>query len=578
MSWEKHFKKYDFKQEIQKSFQQNKMFSGGSPYDVKNTRAGVGTGSKFISYLPEYYAGDPQRVQRYGQYEAMDRDPEIYSSLNVIADFCTQTEDRLNSNIFDIKFKAQPTPHESKILTSVLEEWIELNDFERKIWYIFRNIIKFGDQFFVRDPSTFEWLWIDPAKVDKVLVDESKGKKPQQYIVNDFDLNLEGKSVTKPVEYTATVPLTSAVPRPSTPYNTTNYTVQPGTTSRFNQSYNSTAIDAAHIIHLSLNVGMDSYWPFGASILEPVYKTFKQKELLEDAVIIYRVQRAPERRVFYIDTGDMPPNKAAQHIEKVRNDLYQRRIPSRNNGNNNITDAAYNPMSILDDFFLATSGTGRSSKIETLPGGENLGQIDDLKYFNNKLIRGMGVPAIYISTGPDDSAMTYNDGRVGTAYIQEFKFARFCMRLQNIVAPIFDNEFKLYVKEKGYSVDESLYSLQFHPPQNFTKYAQIERDAAQVNVFTSLQDVHWLSKRFLQKRYLGLSDQEINENMLLWAEEHASLIKDATGVEPSEMEGNDDMGSMGIRDNDFESTFDNELDSSFTDMTNPPEQEEESPI
>src|SRR4029077_5634173 len=98
-------------------------------------------------------------------------------------------------------------------------------------------------------------------------------------------------------------------------------------------------VDANFVVHLSLSIGNDINWPFGPSILEPIFKTFKQKELLEDAIIIYRVQRAPERRIFYIDTGTMPPERAKRHIEAIKNDIHQRRIPNRRGGGTSLLDA-----------------------------------------------------------------------------------------------------------------------------------------------------------------------------------------------------------------------------------------------
>ena len=96
-----------------------------------------------------------------------------------------------------------------------------------------------------------------------------------------------------------------------------------------------------------------------------MFKVYKQKELLEDAILIYRVQRAPERRVFYIDVGNMQTHKARAHLERIKNEIHQRRIPSKTGGGQNITDSAYNPLSIMEDYFAQTA-EGRGSKVETL--------------------------------------------------------------------------------------------------------------------------------------------------------------------------------------------------------------------
>ena len=164
-----------------------------------------------------------------------------------------------------------------------------------------------------------------------------------------------------------------------------------------------------------------------------IFKVFKQKELLEDAILIYRVQRAPERRVFYIDVGNMPSHLAMQFVERVKNEVHQRRIPICTRRTRCHNGYNVQSTSINEDYFFPQTAEGRGSKVETLPGGENLGQIDDLKYFNNKMCRGLRVPSSYLPTGPDDSDRPMNDGRVGTALIQEYRFNQYCERLQRQV-------------------------------------------------------------------------------------------------------------------------------------------------
>ena len=101
------------------------------------------------------------------------------------------------------------------------------------------------------------------------------------------------------------------------------------------------AVDGTHVIHVSMSDGMTASWPFGQSILESVFKVYKQKELLEDAIIIYRIQRAPERRVFYVDVGNMPAHMAMAFVERVKNEIHQRRIPSQTGGGSSIMAVSY---------------------------------------------------------------------------------------------------------------------------------------------------------------------------------------------------------------------------------------------
>jgi hypothetical protein len=500
----------------------------------------------YASRLPEVYSGHPNRIERYNQYEAMDMDSEINACLDILAEFSTQLEN--DSQVpFKVAYNDKPTDNEVRIIKQQLQQWVKLNQLDQRIFRIFRNTIKYGDQVFVRDPETFELYWVDMTKVARVIVNESEGKRPEQYVIRDINPNFQNLTVAAKTttDYQSNPPSTGYV----APYN---YTVPTGGEggsgagqSRFTAAMNEAVIDAKHVVHLSLTEGLDFYWPFGQSVLETIFRVFKQKELLEDSVLIYRVARAPERRVFKIDVGSMPSHMAMQFVERVKNEIHQRRIPSRTGGGSNIMDSSYNPLSINEDYFFPQTADGRGSSVETLPGGSNLGEIDDLKYFNNKMCRGLRVPSSYLPTGPDDSDRPLSDGRVGTALIQEYRFNQYCERLQRLVVQKLDDEFKMFMRWRGFNIDAGLFSITFNPPQNFASYREAELDTTRVSTFASLDAVPYLSKRFLLKRYLGLTEEEIQENQTLWHEERAEPeAPAATGQ---------DLRSVGLAPADLES-------------------------
>jgi hypothetical protein len=370
-------------------------------------------------------------------------------------------------------------------------------------------------------------LYIDNAKVDRVIVNESEGKKPEQYVIRDINPNLQRLSATQ-ITPNQTYGGGGTTGGGTAAYGqsyanagaTNNMTGFAGATGgRFYRTMNAYNINAEHVVHMSMSDGMDNLFPFGQSVLEQIFKVYKQKELLEDAIIIYRVQRAPERRVFYIDVGNMPTHLAMQFVERVKNEINQRRIPSTSGGVNYI-DATYNPMSINEDYFFPQTAEGRGSKVDTLPGGTNLGEIDDLKFFTNKLFRGLRIPSSYLPTGPDDSQQQYNDGRVGTAYIQELRFNKYCARLQSMLNPTFDEEFKIWIKSKGFNIDNGMFELKLNPPQNFAQYRQTEMDQARIQSFAQVAELPYMSKRFALKRFLGLTEEEMARNAEQWAEEN----------------------------------------------------------
>jgi len=499
----------------------------------------------YMSRLPEVYTGHPNRIERYNQYEMMDVDAEINACLDIISEFSTQKNEH-NKTPFNIEFKDDPTPHEITILKTQLQQWCKLNEFDTRVFKIFRNTIKYGDQLFVRDPENFKLYWVDMVKVIKVIVNESEGKLPEQYVLKDININLQNLSVAQKTNTDfAANPATglggtgggtnTPYTVPAMPYNTTG--------SRFTLGQSESAIDAKHIVHLSLTEGLDRFWPFGQSILENIFKVYKQKELLEDAVLIYRVQRAPERRVFKIDVGNMPSHMAMSFVERIKNEIHQRRIPSVYGGQS-IVDATYNPLSMNEDYFFPVTADGRGSSVDLLQGGQNLGEIDDLKYFNNRLARGLRVPSSYLPTGPDDSDRPLSDGRVGTALIQEYRFNQYCERLQNYIAMKLDQEFKLFLRWRGFNIDSGLFNLQFNPPQNFASYRQSELDTARVTVFAQMEALPYISKRFALERFLGLSEDEINRNEKMWREEH--------NKEEDESPKGNDLRNIGVSVGDME--------------------------
>ena len=515
MSWKKYFTPVPTADNRSGSY---------SPFTMRGNSGMGPAAANYSSHLPDVYVGSPNRIERYNQYNTMDSDSEVNAALDILGEFTTQ-KNKQNDTHFRIDFKGRPTNSEVQVIGQYLQQWCKLNQFETRMFRILRNTFKYGDQFFIRDPETQKWFHVDPSQVTKIIVNESEGKRPEQYVVKNLNFAFGNLSAT-PLNTTNSYGPggTTQGYQTITNQQATGGHTPSGGTSRFAQGQDETYVDAQHVVHISMSEGLDQNYPFGNSLLETIFKVYKQKELLEDAIIIYRVQRAPERRVFYVDVGNMPSHLAMSFVERVKTEIHQRRIPSKTGGGANVVDSSYNPLSINEDYFFPQTAEGRGSKVETLPGGTNLGEIDDLRYFTNKLVRGLRIPSSYLPTGADDGASQYNDGRVGTAYIQELRFNNYCQRLQANVEEVFNREFKLYLHNKGANVDFAMFNLKLTPPQNFAAYRQAELDNNRIGTFGQIQAIPFMSNRFALKRFLGLTEEEIAENERLWREENEENV------------------------------------------------------
>jgi hypothetical protein len=433
-----------------------------------------------VSWFSNLLKGATARMQRYKQYEAMDAG-DVARALDIVAEEISNSDKRTNLP-FIIEYQTEGNQDVSDnvatTLRASLRHWSSLQEIGSRIFSICRVMTKYGDCFFRKTSDTKRWEYIDPTRV----------------------LGIEISEDGIPVSYHT---------RPSSFKNTVS------SRGVNNQVDSLEIIPVAGMIHFSLSNEMGDSAPFGLSVLQSAYKDWQKLTMLEDASIIYRITRAPERRVFYIDVGNMPPQRVKQYLEQIKNDIRQKRIP--NTANANQTDSQYNPESISEDFFFGITPSGRGSRVETLPAGANW-EIPELDYFLNKVFRALRVPTSYMK-GQDAQGAQVNDGKVGIAYIEELRFANYIMRLQSSVAEVFDAQFKRYLKTVGINIDPDLFKLKLPDPQNFAIYRTAALDADLINSFNSLEGVKYLSKRFILKRYLGLTDDEIQMNEVMLKQE-----------------------------------------------------------
>jgi hypothetical protein len=247
------------------------------------------------------------------------------------------------------------------------------------------------------------------------------------------------------------------------------------------------------------------------SYLHKAIKPVNQLRMIEDALVIYRISRAPERRIFYIDVGNLPKIKAEQYLKDVMNRYRNKLVYDASTGE--IRDDR-NHMSMLEDFWLPRREGGRGTEITTLPGGSNLGEIDDITYFQKKLYKSLNVPISRM-----DSEAGFSLGRASEITRDELKFSKFVQRIRKKFVPLFTDILKTQLLLKGVIAPEDWDMMQEHIQYDFLQdghFAEL-KDAELLNdriqTLDSIQSYigTFFSKEYVLKKVLRMNDAEISE-------------------------------------------------------------------
>ena len=247
------------------------------------------------------------------------------------------------------------------------------------------------------------------------------------------------------------------------------------------------------------------------SYLHKAIKPVNQLRMIEDALVIYRISRAPERRIFYIDVGNLPKIKAEQYLKDVMNRYRNKFVYDATTGE--IRDDR-NHMSMLEDFWLPRREGGRGTEITTLPGGSNLGEIDDITYFQRKLYRSLNVPISRL-----ESESGFSLGRSTEITRDELKFTKFVQRIRKKFSPLFTDVLKSQLLLKGVIAPEDWPVIQEHIQYDFLAdghFAELKDAELLENRLNALQNVEayvgtFFSKEYVLKKVLRMNDTEIQE-------------------------------------------------------------------
>ena len=312
---------------------------------------------------------------------------------------------------------------------------------------------------------------------------------------------------------------------------------------------------------INVNSGlMDAKNTFVISYLHKAIKPLNQLRMIEDAVVIYRISRAPERRIFYIDVGNLPRGKAEQYLKDIMVKYRNKMVYDANTGE--LRDDRKH-MSMLEDFWLPRREGGKGTEITTLPAGQNLGELEDVKYFQKKLLQCLNVPYSRLEeSGGGFAGM----GRSQEVTRDELKFAKFVTRLRNKFTQLFDHALRTQLILKGICTSEEWEDFKediyydFQKDNNFTEMrgSELLQNRLQMLQLVDPYIGRYFSNHYIKNKILMMTDEEIEEMDKQLNEEKDSLPDDMQGPVMNAPQGGADPNEFPPEDNTTENTEEEE--------------------
>tara|TARA_R110000824_G_scaffold318801_1_gene505930 strand:- start:1483 stop:3444 length:1962 start_codon:yes stop_codon:yes gene_type:complete len=414
------------------------------------------------------------RARRYTDFDQMEYMPELASALDIYADEMT-TSNHFNK-LLDVKC---PNEEIKNVLNSLYYNVLNL-EFNLFGWC--RTMCKYGDFF----------LYLD--------IDEKAGITNAIGLPNGEVERLEGEDEDNP-----------------------NYV-------QFQWNSAGMTFENWQVGHFRI-LGNDKYTPYGTSILEPARRIHRQLILLEDAMMAYRIVRSPERRVFYIDVGNVPAAEMEQYMQRVMTQMKRNQIVDPDTGR---VDLRYNPMSIEEDYYIPVRG-GQSSRIETLAGGKYTDDIEDVKYLRDKLFSAIKIPAAYLSSESSEEDST-------TLAQKDIRFARTIQRLQRAIVAEVEKIGIIHLYTLGYRGDDLVsFSVSLNNPSKLAELQELEHLKSRFDVASQAVDGYF-SRRWIANNVFSISDEEFYKNQIemFYDRKHDAQLEAAV-----EATVEDDMGLGG---------------------------------
>jgi hypothetical protein len=395
----------------------------------------------YSSTLSAY--GSFDRMARYSDFSEMEATPEIASALDIYGEETSSSDEKGNVlHVYSENRKVR------ELLRTLFYDTLNI-DFNLPMWT--RNLCKYGDFFLFNDVSP-EYGIIGAYPIPISEIEREEGYDPDDPTAVRFRWMTQGNQV----------------------------------------------LENWQITHFRL-LANDAFLPYGSSVLDPARRIWRQLILIEDAMLVYRVIRAPERRVFYIDIGNVPPENAAEYLEQARTSLKTNPVVNKQDGR---VDLRYNPLSVDEDYFIPVRGSDSGTKIESLAGGQNTAAIEDVQYIQKKLFAALKIPKAYL--GYDEEI-----GSKATLAQEDIRFSRTINRIQKTVISELNKMAMIHLYSHGFEGEDLIdFSLKLSNPSSIAQQQKLELINTRFEIAGKVPE-GMVDKRWVRKNVLGLTDEEI---------------------------------------------------------------------
>lgn len=416
------------------------------------------------------------RVQIYADYDAMDTDAIIASALDIIADECTLKNEQ--GEVLQIRSSDENI---QKILYSLFYDVLNI---EFNLWSWIRNMCKYGDFYLKMEIAEKYGVYnVIPFSAYNIVRQEGFNPENPNEVRFKFDPNAALASTS-------------------------------GYSSAFANQDPGVFFDNFEIAHFRL-IGDVNYLPYGRSYLEPARKLFKQYVLIEDAMLIHRIVRAPERRVFYVNVGAIPPNEVENHIQRMMNKMKKTPLIDAATGQYNLK---YNVQNMLEDFVIPVRGNDQSTRIDTAKGLDYNG-IEDVSYFREKLFAALKIPKAF---------MGYEKDLTGKATLaaEDIRFARTVERIQRIIVSELTKVALVHLYSQGYTNESAAnFSISLTNPSIIYDQERIALMKEKVDLANQAMENKLLPKYYIYDKLFQFSEDQFNEFNDQIAEDQKQLFR-----------------------------------------------------